>query len=130
MKLTIQKLDSLSPQDVLDLAKIWPEQSPAEWQSWLSGNRALFAAKFNERLLAAVCITLNGGEGELSALCVREVTRRRGVGQYLVEEVLRDNSDISNWRMADTAVENRSVMAAFMQAVGFSAQTGGWVKNQ
>jgi GNAT superfamily N-acetyltransferase len=43
----------------------------------------------------------NGVEGELSALCVREVTRRRGVGQYLVEEVLKDNPEIGSWRIAD-----------------------------
>ena len=75
-------------------------------------------------------MTLNGVEGELSALCVREVTRRRGVGQYLVEEVLRDNPEISSWRIADADAEDRGVMAAFMQALGFNAQTGGWVKKQ
>ncbi len=54
---------------------------------------------------------------------MREVTRRRGVGQYLVEEVLRDNPEISSWRIADADVEDRGVMAAFMQALGFNAQT-------
>ncbi|MDU4544757.1 MAG: aspartate 1-decarboxylase autocleavage activator PanM, partial [Klebsiella michiganensis] len=29
----------------------------------------------------------------------------------------------------DVGVEDRGVMAAFMQALDFSAQTGGWVKN-
>lgn len=128
MKLTIIRLQHFSDQDRIDLGKIWPSQDLTALV--LDERHRIYAARFNERLLAAVCITLNGGEGELSALCVREVTRRRGVGQYLVEEVLRDNSDISNWWMADTGVENRSVMAAFMQALDFSAQTGGWVKNQ
>ncbi|WP_117079462.1 acetyl-CoA sensor PanZ family protein, partial [Klebsiella pneumoniae] len=54
----------------------------------------------------------------------------RGVGQYLVEEVLRDNPEISSWRIADADAEDRGVMAAFMQALGFNAQTGGWVKKQ
>ena len=128
MKLTIIRLQHFSDQDRIDLGKIWPSQDLTALV--LDERHRIYAARFNERLLAAVCITLNGGEGELSALCVREVTRRRGVGQYLVEEVLRDNSDISNWWMADTGVENRSVMAAFMQALDFSAQTGGWVKKQ
>ena len=73
-------------------------------------------------------VTLRGVEGELSDLCVREVTRRRGVGQYLVEETLRDNPAINSWRVADHGVEDRGVMAAFMQALGFSAQQNGWEK--
>ncbi|HBY5377097.1 aspartate 1-decarboxylase autocleavage activator PanM, partial [Mycobacterium tuberculosis] len=64
-----------------------------------------------------------------SDLCVREVTRRRGVGQYLVEETLRDNPAINSWRVADHGVEDRGVMAAFMQALGFSAQQNGWEKH-
>ncbi|MDI8752169.1 acetyl-CoA sensor PanZ family protein, partial [Salmonella enterica subsp. enterica serovar Montevideo] len=42
------------------------------------------------------------------------------VGQYLVEEVIRDNPNVSSWWMADVGVEDRSVMAAFMQALGFT----------
>ncbi|MDU7915450.1 MAG: aspartate 1-decarboxylase autocleavage activator PanM [Klebsiella grimontii] len=108
MKLTIIRLQHFSDQDRIDLGKIWPSQ---------------------DLLLAAVRVTLNGVEGELGALCVREVTRRRGVGQYLVEEALKDNPEITSWRIADVGVEDRGVMAAFMQALDFSAQTGGWVKN-
>ncbi|WP_182090628.1 aspartate 1-decarboxylase autocleavage activator PanM, partial [Serratia sp. ME43] len=56
MKLTIERLTALSPQDLIDLGKIWPHQQPEQWQSWLSGGKALFAARFNERLLGAVKI--------------------------------------------------------------------------
>ncbi|CAA0340381.1 aspartate 1-decarboxylase autocleavage activator PanM [Klebsiella oxytoca] len=128
MKLTIIRLQHFSDQDRIDLGKIWPSQDLAALA--LDESHRIYAARFNERLLAAVRVTLNGVESELSALCVREVTRRRGVGQYLVEEVLRDNPEISSWRIADADAEDRGVMAAFMQALGFSAQTGGWVKNQ
>ncbi len=95
----------------------------------LDENHRLYAARFNERLLGAVRVILRGVEGELSDLCVREVTRRRGVGQYLVEETLRDNPAINSWRVADHGVEDRGVMAAFMQALGFSAQQNGWEKH-
>ncbi len=70
-------------------------------------------------------VTLSGTEGALDSLRVREVTRRRGVGQYLLEEVLR-NPAVSCWWMADAGVEDRGVMTAFMQALGFTAQQGGW----
>jgi ribosomal protein S18 acetylase RimI-like enzyme len=81
------------------LRKIWPSQDPDAIP--LDDHHRLYAARFNERLLGAVRVTLHGNEGELSALCVREVTRRRGVGQYLVEEVLRNNPEISRWQVSD-----------------------------
>ncbi|HHC1541439.1 aspartate 1-decarboxylase autocleavage activator PanM [Klebsiella pneumoniae] len=126
MKLTIIRLQHFSEQDRIDLGKIWLSQDLSTLT--LDENHRLYAARFNERLLGAVRVTLRGVEGELSDLCVREVTRRRGVGQYLVEETLRDNPAINSWRVADHGVEDRGVMAAFMQALGFSAQQNGWEK--
>ena len=127
MKLTIIRLQHFSDQDRIDLEKIWPSQDLSTLT--IDENHRLYAARFNERLLGAVRVTLRGVEGELSDLCVREVTRRRGVGQYLVEETLRDNPAINSWRVADHGVEDRGVMAAFMQALGFSAQQNGWEKH-
>ena len=127
MKLTIIRLTHFSDQDRIDLGKIWPSRDLAGIT--VDESHAIYAARFNERLLAAVCVTLDGTEGELSALCVREVTRRRGVGQYLVEEVLQRNPEIGRWRMADTGIEDQRVMSAFMQALGFSTQDGGWQKH-
>lgn len=79
--------------------------------------------------MGAVRVTLSGTQGALDSLRVREITRRRGVGQYLVEEVIRDNPNVSSWWMADVGVEDRSVMAAFMQVLGFTAQHDGWEKR-
>jgi GNAT superfamily N-acetyltransferase len=126
MKLTIIRLFECSAQDEIDLAKIWPEYSSASLT--LNDTHRIYAAKFNDRLLGAVRVTLTGTQGALDSLRVREVTRRRGVGQYLLEEVLRDNPQVNQWWMADAGVEDRNVMAAFMQTLGFRAQTGGWEK--
>ncbi|HKM98284.1 MAG TPA: aspartate 1-decarboxylase autocleavage activator PanM [Buttiauxella sp.] len=127
MKLTIIRLFECSAQDEIDLAKIWPEYSSASLT--LSDTHRIYAAKFNDRLLGAVRVTLADTEGALDSLRVREITRRRGVGQYLVEEVIRDNPGITRWWMNDIGVEDRSVMAAFMQTVGFTVQDGGWGKS-
>ncbi|ELE1986637.1 aspartate 1-decarboxylase autocleavage activator PanM [Escherichia coli] len=97
MKLTIIRLENFSDQDRIDLQKIWPEYSPSSLQ--VDDNHRIYAARFNERLLAAVRVTLSGTEGALDSLRVREVTRHRGV------------------------------MTAFMQALGFTAQQGGWEKR-
>lgn len=127
MKLTIIRLETFTEQDHIDLAKVWPEYSPASLQ--VDEEHRIYAARFNARLLAAVRVTLRGTEGALDSLRVRDITRRRGVGQYLVEEVMRDNPSVTSWWMADVGVEDRGVMAAFMQTLGFTAQENGWEKH-
>ena len=127
MKLTIHCLENFSDQDHIDLNKIWPEYSPSSLT--VDETHRIYAARFNERLLGAVRVTLSGTQGALDSLRVREVTRRRGVGQYLIEEVMRDNPSGASWWMADIGVEDRGVMAAFMQALGFTAQSNGWEKH-
>ncbi|MCX2943829.1 aspartate 1-decarboxylase autocleavage activator PanM [Rahnella perminowiae] len=125
MKLTIQKLTSLSAQDLIDLAKIWPAQTESDWQASLQNNRALFAAVFNERILGAVKITLNGNQGELHDLLVRDVTRRRGVGLYLMEDLQAQLPQVRSWTMK---ADNDTVTAAFMQACGFVREEDVWKK--
>lgn len=127
MKLTIIRLEHFSEQDLTDLGKIWPEYSAASLS--VDETHRIYAARFNERLLGAVRVTLSGTEGALDSLRIREITRRRGVGQYLVEEVIHDNPSVTSWWMADVGVEDRGVMAAFMQASGFTAQQNGWEKH-
>ncbi|MGV8926882.1 MAG: aspartate 1-decarboxylase autocleavage activator PanM [Ewingella sp.] len=125
MKLTIEKLTTLSAQDLIDLAKIWPEQIENDWQASLTDNRMLFVAVFNERILAAVKINLSGDHGELSDLLVREVTRRRGVGLYLIEDLQSQLPHIKSWKMK---TDGDAVTVAFMQACGFSLEGNIWKK--
>ncbi|CDH07501.1 conserved hypothetical protein [Xenorhabdus bovienii str. oregonense] len=97
MKLTIKQISVLSQQDKIDLKKIWPEQDTQEWEVLLAGDQKLFVAQFNGRLLAAVKVTLNSSTGILEDFCVREVTRRRGVGAYLLEQVKAAFPEINRW---------------------------------
>ncbi|NDO81105.1 aspartate 1-decarboxylase autocleavage activator PanM [Citrobacter sp. NCU1] len=127
MKLTIIRLENFSAQDRIDLGKIWPEYSASSLT--LDETHRIYAARFNERLLGAVRVTLGTTQGALDSLRIRDVTRRRGVGKYLIEEVLRDNPGVVSWWMADVGVEDRDVMMAFMQALGFTAQENGWEKR-
>lgn len=127
MKLTIIRLTTLSDQDRICLSKIWPGVTAADLP--LDDTHRLYAARFNERLLAAVRVTLNGNQGVLDDLCVREITRRRGVGQYLIEEVMHDNPQVSRWVLSRFAAEENLEMAAFAKALGFAVQIDGWVKE-
>lgn len=128
MKLTIERLTNLTHQDLIDLAKIWPEQEQTHWLQWISDGKPLFAARFNERLLGAVKVKVDGQQAELEDLCVRDVTRRRGVGLYLIEETLRQLPAIQQWGLADKHVTtiSHTAMDGFMLACGFSRNTQGW----
>ncbi|WP_455846185.1 aspartate 1-decarboxylase autocleavage activator PanM [Pantoea agglomerans] len=128
MKLTIQRLASLTAQDRIDLAKVWPEIDIVQLEAQLSDTQRLYAARFNDRLLAALQLTISGTQGKITHLNVREVTRRRGVGQYLLEETMAQNGALADWWIADDGDADQGVRAAFMQACGFRAQVDGWVR--
>lgn len=127
MKLTIIRLHHLSAQDRLDLGKIWPDTSLDALERGLDEQHQLYAATFNERLLAAVRLTIEGAQGELEALMVREVTRRRGVGSYLLADTLAQNPTVTRWWMATNDDSDPEVIAAFMHQAGFVPADGGWV---
>ncbi|MFC3393691.1 aspartate 1-decarboxylase autocleavage activator PanM [Brenneria rubrifaciens] len=128
MKLTVECLTQFSHQDKIDLAKIWPHQNLDLLENGLSPDRRLFAARFNERLLAAVLVEIKGEYAELSDLLVRETTRRRGVGLYLIDEVRKQLPGVKEWWLAtdDHAAVKEEVLAKFMIACGFSPVSGGW----
>ncbi|BAN99345.1 hypothetical protein E05_45790 [Plautia stali symbiont] len=114
--------------DRLDLAKVWPQQDIAQLEASLSEAQRLYAARFNDRLLGALRLEIRGTLGKITQLEVREVTRRRGVGQYLLEETIAQNSALDHWWVADDGKDDQHVRAAFMQACGFRAQSDGWVR--
>ncbi|MFP9228644.1 aspartate 1-decarboxylase autocleavage activator PanM [Pectobacterium cacticida] len=128
MKLTVERLTRFSPQDKIDLAKIWPHQNIELLETGLTRRRQLFAARFNDRLLGGVLVEIEGEYAELSDLMVREVTRRRGVGQLLLDEVRRQNPEVTEWWLATAnhAAIKEEVLARFMVSCGFSPVSGGW----
>lgn len=128
MKLTIQRLTSLSTQDRIDLTKVWPEIDISQLEAQLSETQRMYAARFNDRLLAALQLTIQDTQGKITHLQVREVTRRRGVGKYLLEETLAQNSALADWWVADDGEDDQEVRAAFMQACGFRPQADGWTR--
>ncbi len=128
MKLTILRLTSLTLQDRIDLGKIWPEIDIEKLETALNESHRLYAARFNDRLLAALQLEISGIHGKVHHLAVRDVTRRRGVGQYLLEETMKQNPSLNDWWIADDGSDDQRIRAAFMQACGFRAQVDGWVK--
>ncbi|MDP3845804.1 MAG: acetyl-CoA sensor PanZ family protein [Pseudomonas sp.] len=87
-----------SAQDRSDLAKVY-----ADAPDWLLAPHAnadaligagiasgqLIAGRFNDRLLGAALLEQGPDCWRLSHLCVRQITRQRGVGRRLLDEAQR-----------------------------------------
>lgn len=88
-----------SSQDRIDLEKIYadapawlfpPYQNADELLQHNLDRGVLVAARFNQRLLGAAILQKNTDLWLVSHLCVREVTRMRGVARRLLDELQRE----------------------------------------
>ncbi|GLK90051.1 acetyl-CoA sensor PanZ family protein [Pseudomonas turukhanskensis] len=98
MPVLVEEIFEPSSQDSSDLQKIYHDAP-----DWLIApftdrdaliktaiaKRQLLAGRFNDRLLAAAIIEKGENHWRLSHLCVRTVTRKRGVARRLVAEAQR-----------------------------------------
>ncbi|MBO1928589.1 aspartate 1-decarboxylase autocleavage activator PanM [Providencia rettgeri] len=109
MRLTIIPLVNPTEQQYLDLHKIWPDQSPFELAKMCKAGEQFYAARFNDRLLGAAKILWIIALPLCGILCAR-VTRRRGVGSYLLEEICQTIPDITLWKfdISEVALQERS----------------------
>ncbi|WPC99546.1 aspartate 1-decarboxylase autocleavage activator PanM [Proteus terrae] len=124
MKLTIEKLAQLSEQDRIDLGKIWQDtRYQSALKNEINNENALFVARFNERLLAACWVKLSDKKAVITDFMVREVTRRRGVGHYLLTQCLSAYPDIHHWQAISLSAEESGydIAHAFLAHHQFSA---------
>jgi len=99
MPVFLEVITQPDDQDRRDLVKVladWPSTLPAlhapdqDTGAWLDSlladaRHVLFGGRFNGRLIAAVWLEhASPGRLRLRALCVRGLTRRRGVGERLL----------------------------------------------
>src|SRR5690606_5465013 len=98
MPVLVESVGAPSAQDLSDLAKVYadaprwlltpyPDASALIAAGLASGE--LLAGRFNDRLLGAALLQRGEQYWRLSHLCVRALTRRRGVGQRLLDEARR-----------------------------------------
>ncbi|QRY80098.1 acetyl-CoA sensor PanZ family protein [Pseudomonas sp. PDNC002] len=98
MPVVVQHLTQPSEQDRQDLLKIYADapdwlltpftDAGALVQCGLAEDR-LLTGRFNDRLLGAAWIEREADVWHLSRLCIRRVTRGRGVARRLLEEAQR-----------------------------------------
>ena len=121
MRLTIERLSDPSAQDLADLKKIWPE-TPAEQYLNSTNHPEWYVARFNQRLLAGLELQVQHQTGNIRRFMVREATRRRGVGYFLLEETLRMNPAISHWEISTAGFPFSDAACLFLQYCGFQPQ--------
>ncbi|WP_455806365.1 acetyl-CoA sensor PanZ family protein [Pseudomonas fluorescens] len=95
MPIVVEAVKDASYQDQQDLQKIYrdapewlfaPFSGEAELIESALADGTLIAGRFNDRLLGAALLQRHHNVWYLSHLCVRKVTRRRGVAERLVNQ--------------------------------------------
>lgn len=98
MPIVVEHLNEVTCQDQQDLNKIyrdaptWLFEPFADQAQLIQGSLedgSLITARFNDRLLGAARLQRHQNVWHLSQMCVRNVTRRRGVAERLVSEAQR-----------------------------------------
>ena len=130
MPVVVQRLTQPSDQDRQDLLKIY-----ADAPQWLLAPFAdagelverglaegrLFTGRFNDRLLGAAWVERDGETWRLSRLCVRQVTRYRGVARRLLEEAQR-LAVLQGAALRLSAPADQPQAAQFAQHLGLTLQ--------
>lgn len=98
MPIIVELLHEATYQDQQDLQKIYrdaPDWLFAPFSGELQliegclGDGSLIAGRFNDRLLGAARLQRQTDVWHLSQICVRKITRRRGVAERMVNEAQR-----------------------------------------
>lgn len=120
MPIVVASPSSVTYQDQGDLQKIYRDAPPEFFapfrdasqliESMLDDN-TLMAARFNDRLLGAARLLKLGLTWELSHLCVRHPTRRRGVAEHLVLHAQKSAEDAGCTLRLLTTVESLAVQS-------------------
>lgn len=122
-----------SPQLLIDLQKLYQDYL-SEQQLTLGSlenliqdpNKQFYVTLFNARHLGAVQVTITQQSAQLTLLCVRDITRRRGVGKNLLREVelqLKNEGITSiHLSLVELKESERAGMIQFMQVCGYQLE--------
>ncbi|MBL4826238.1 MAG: acetyl-CoA sensor PanZ family protein [Spongiibacteraceae bacterium] len=140
MPVILEKMTKPSAQDSLDLIKIYQndtERTIDECPEWINKQMAigkhLFAGRFNGRLVACIWVTPSPKWWQLESLCVRDITRRRGVARQLLTLLTRE----ALAKGVSLAIQNSpgcEIIQPLFQELGFTLSTSStqgsvWQKN-
>ena len=109
------------PALLADLGKVYDADTLARLAATVSSTKLLVTARFNDHHLAAALLELDGEPARLSQLVVREVTRRRGVGRFLVDEAAALAAEAGAQRLQLCGLTDAAA-TAFAAACGFTGE--------
>ncbi|MEY8205391.1 MAG: acetyl-CoA sensor PanZ family protein [Bermanella sp.] len=140
MPVHLEWIESPSEQDWIDLNKLYKD-APAHWclgdaenpgQDYLAQKQQqgckLVAGRFNDRLIAAAALRVNTDKVNayyIEDLCVRALTRERGVAKQLLVRICQwsDQQKCSLW------VKDESAQLRALMALGFVHDGGQWYRQ-
>lgn len=130
MPVQLEMIEQASPDDLQDLAKIYKhyQQNPESWlQQQLNSDQRLFAGRFNSRLLGALWVSEpSPGHWLLQHLCVRDITRRRGVARQLMQ-LLAKHAQTQQVTLVVEASSLTAELASLLTELGFKNQQQQWL---
>tara|TARA_R110001583_G_scaffold1583_3_gene12343 strand:- start:23420 stop:23842 length:423 start_codon:yes stop_codon:yes gene_type:complete len=92
-----------------------------------------FVTLFNARHLGAIEVVVDNNSAHLSDLCVRDITRRRGVGKNLLREVekylIGKNIKTVILPLANIKDDEQAGVTLFMQTCGYQLINANFMKK-
>lgn len=89
MRLTASLLTQLTPEIQHDISKLSLPVASSAIPAWLEDTEQVWIATFNAKTIALAVLQKSNEDYTLDYFSVREVTRRRGVGSYLLKQISR-----------------------------------------
>lgn len=127
MRLSCFQACQVEPQLLLDLTKIY-NMSLAQAQALVEDKSVpLYVAMFNERHLAACKIKQQEKTATLYDFTVREITRRRGVGKFLLSQVEKVLAE-QGYTEVKLSVPSSAEFDAFATFMGYTFDQQQWSK--
>lgn len=125
-------LPESSPQLLIDLQKLYKGYLTKEQLTNKSlqemindDNKLIFVTLFNARHLGAVQVSIQQNRAQLIHFCVRDITRRRGVGKNLLNQVEKQLKErgVSEVQLTlnDIRTDEQQGLKIFMETCGYQS---------
>ncbi|MBD1390198.1 aspartate 1-decarboxylase autocleavage activator PanM [Neiella sp. HB171785] len=130
MRLSVQPLQQITPALCQDLAKLPLPEGVDDIESWLQEQQSdVWLATFNAKYIGLLLLSSRQQQLHIDWLVVREATRRRGVGRYLLEQAIAAYPDKETVVAGKDGAIPQLQQYGFLTALGFSDQGHGrWLK--
>lgn len=129
MPVFLEQISTPTAEDLDDLNKIYADYPDFEQQNinqWLintlEGPQLLFAGRLNGRILAAIWASPSAQDWTVDQLCVRAITRRRGVARQLIELLCKEAQKRHIKLICDERTTSNEVLPILATA-GFQCKT-------